>query len=159
MNDFTIRRTDGADAADEGVGKTAAIAQVASAFAAKESSTVAEILELVDGLTRAFNDADDVQKTAKPVTATPVVATQKPAVDIKDAVQPDKVYCLCCGGAFKMLKRHLKAEHGLTEQQYRDRFGLPDDFPLVAPDYSARKAEYARSTGLGKHSRGARARS
>jgi predicted transcriptional regulator len=52
-----------------------------------------------------------------------------------------------------MLKRHLKAEHGLTEENYRSMFSLPNDMPLVAPSYSARKAEYARSAGLGKHSR------
>ena len=52
-----------------------------------------------------------------------------------------------------MLKRHLKAEHGLTEDQYRAMFDLLEDFPLVAPNYSARKAKYAKKIGLGKYSR------
>jgi predicted transcriptional regulator len=85
-----------------------------------------------------------------------VVIPQKtavPAVAIEQAVQNDKVICLCCGQSFTMLKRHLKAEHGLTEEQYREKFSLPSSFPLVAPAYSARKAEYAKQAGLGKHDR------
>lgn len=52
-----------------------------------------------------------------------------------------------------MLKRHLGAEHGMTESEYRQKFGLADDYPLVAPGYSERKANYARSVGFGKYSR------
>ena len=65
----------------------------------------------------------------------------------------DTIFCLCCGKGFKMLKRHLGAEHGLTEAEYRVMFNLPADTPLVAPSYSKRKAEYAKRAGLGKYSR------
>jgi predicted transcriptional regulator len=72
---------------------------------------------------------------------------------MEKAVTRDKVFCMCCGKGFKMLKRHIGAEHGLTEAQYRARFGLPADFPLVAPNYSEMKANYAKKAGLGKYSR------
>lgn len=73
-----------------------------------------------------------------------------PAVSLADAVTADMVYCLCCGKPFKMLKRHLRAEHRLSEAEYRFQFKLAEDFPLVAPDYSQKKASQARASGLGK---------
>jgi predicted transcriptional regulator len=76
-----------------------------------------------------------------------------PAVPIDQSVTDEAVTCLCCGKSFTMLKRHLKAEHGLTEQQYRLRFALSEKHPLVAPNYSIRKAEYAKRIGLGKYTR------
>ncbi|SFG24874.1 transcriptional regulator, MucR family [Palleronia marisminoris] len=79
--------------------------------------------------------------------------TRIPAVPVESAVTPDLVYCLCCGRGFKMLKRHLAAEHDLTEEEYRIAFGLPESTPLVAPRYSEQKAAYAREAGLGRHSR------
>lgn len=135
--------------------KTVAIAQIASAYAAKDSSTIEDILALVDGLSRAFHTVERAASTLAPGAG--IVATTasdpEPAVPIEDAIQDEKVICLECGEAFTMLKRHLKAEHGLTEEQYRAKYSLPDDFPLVAPAYSKRKADYARQSGLGKHSR------
>lgn len=133
--------------------RTAAVAQVASAFASKESSTVAQILELVDGLSQALYTAERGALSPAPKRPAATVAA-KPAVPVKNAVQDEKVICLCCGQSFTMLKRHLKAEHGLTEDEYREKFSLPASFPLVAPAYSARKAQYAKQAGLGKHDRG-----
>ena len=80
----------------------------------------------------------------------------EPAMPVDRAVTRDKVYCLCCGKGFKMLRRHLGAEHGLTEAEYRTMFDLPEDTPLVAPSYSEKKAEYAREAGFGKHRRSSR---
>lgn len=131
------------------------VAEVASAYASKESSTVAQILDLVDGLLTAAHPLRlSHSENGEPKFRLDSVASNPtPAVPLDAAVQKDKIVCLCCGKSFTMLKRHLKAEHGLTEAEYRSQFGLPDDMPLVAPSYSAKKAEYARSTGLGKHSR------
>ncbi|MFC4669554.1 MucR family transcriptional regulator [Seohaeicola nanhaiensis] len=75
------------------------------------------------------------------------------AIPLERAMTRDKVYCLCCGKGFKMLKRHIGAEHGLTEAEYRARFGLAADVPLVAPSYSSKKAKYAKETGFGKYAR------
>lgn len=72
---------------------------------------------------------------------------------ISNSVSDEHVTCLCCGGKFKMLKRHLGAEHNLNEHQYRERFGLEDDHPIVAPSYHKRKSNYARKVGFGKYAR------
>lgn len=141
------------------------ISNVASAFASKDSATVREILELVEGLSKilavpSFHDSSakpsDFALTANSFAPEPTAnETAVPAVPIETAVNADKVICLCCGQAFKMLKRHLKAEHGLSEAEYREKFSLPEDMPLVAPSYSAKKAEHARAAGFGRHSRDA----
>lgn len=132
------------------------IAKVASAYASKESSTVPEVLRLVEGLADALATAQEANrshrqkiKASGPTGSLPDV----PARPIENAVQNDKVICLCCGEPFTMLKRHLKAEHGLTVDEYRQKFRLPDNMPLVAPSYSARKAKFARDAGLGRHDR------
>jgi predicted transcriptional regulator len=65
-------------------------------------------------------------------------------------VTPDAVVCLCCGGKFKALKRHLATEHNLTPAEYRAAFDLKKDHPLVAPNYAAKRSELARSLGLGR---------
>ena len=93
-----------------------------------------------------LSETKDTPKAETPGTSIPVVSPDK-------AVTRSKVYCMCCGKGFKMLKRHIGAEHGLTEEQYRAKFGLPDDFPLVAPEYSEMKAKSAKKLGLGKYDR------
>jgi predicted transcriptional regulator len=134
-----------------------AMIRIVSAFASRESATLTDILDLIRSLADPVDQ--DVGRTASikiaagPPSATPLAVT--PAVPIEDSVTDDTVVCLCCGRSFTMLKRHLKAEHGLTEEQYRLKFGLPEDHPLVAPNYSVRKAEYAKRIGLGRYTRAA----
>ena len=79
--------------------------------------------------------------------------TAIPAVPVAESFTDDSVTCLCCGRSFTMLKRHLRAEHGLSESEYRIKFNLDDDHPLVAPNYSLRKADYAKKAGLGRYAR------
>ena len=71
-----------------------------------------------------------------------------PAVPIRRSVQPEAIICLDCGYQGKMLKRHL-AKHQLTPEAYRERWGLKRDYPMVAPNYAARRSELAKSLGLG----------
>jgi predicted transcriptional regulator len=121
------------------------------AFASRENATVAEVLELAERLPGALGAQPS--GTTAPTAPTAHQPKATPAVPISDSVSEERVTCLCCGKSFTMLKRHLKAEHGLTEDEYRERFGLSEDHPLTAPSYSIRKAEYAKSIGLGKYSR------
>lgn len=83
---------------------------------------------------------------------TPVVEEVRPApaVSIRASVRPDHVTCLECGTKLKMLKRHLTTDHGLSVQEYRQRWGLSADHPLVAPDYAARRRDLAKQIGLGR---------
>ena len=74
----------------------------------------------------------------------------EPAVSIRASVRPDYVVCLDCGKKMKMLKRHLTTDHGLTADEYRQRWGLNADYPLVAPNYAAKRRELAKKIGLGR---------
>ncbi len=77
-------------------------------------------------------------------------AKQKPAVPIKKSITPDYVICLEDGKKFKMLKRHLRTTYGLSPEDYRARWGLGSDYPMVAPNYSKRRSAFAKKIGLGK---------
>ncbi len=70
---------------------------------------------------------------------------------IVDSVQPDKIQCLEDGTWHVMLRRYVKRKFNLTPQQYREKWGLPDDYPFVAPKYSAKRSKIAKKTGLGKN--------
>jgi predicted transcriptional regulator len=73
-----------------------------------------------------------------------------PAISVRRSVQPDAIICLDCGRAHKMLKRHLMTSHRRTVDEYRQRWGLPRDYPLVAPNYHARRSALAKELGLGR---------
>lgn len=134
-----------------------AVATIVAAFAQRVDVSSDQIVDLAHRLMPVFADAPAQAApvtTVQAATSTPIAkASMVPAVPLDQAVTDDKVTCLCCGKSFTMLKRHLKAEHGLTEEEYRQMFALPEDFPLVAPKYSERKAAYAKQAGLGKYRR------
>lgn len=133
-----------------------AVSRIVASYAGRSDTTQDEILALAQRLIPVFSGTQTATSApSQPMNAevAQVKSAVSPAVPLENAVTDDKVYCLCCGRGFTMLKRHLKAEHGLTEEEYRAMFGLPEDFPLVAPKYSERKAAYAKKVGLGKYSR------
>jgi len=74
----------------------------------------------------------------------------QPAVSVKKSVSADGINCLECGKKQKMLKRHLSTAHGLSVADYRTKWSLPSDYPMVAPDYAARRSELAVAIGLGR---------
>lgn len=76
--------------------------------------------------------------------------TQKPAVTVKKSVTPGYIVCLEDGKKLKMLKRYLRSRYGLTPEEYRAKWGLPADYPMVAPDYAAQRSEFAKKIGLGR---------
>lgn len=82
--------------------------------------------------------------------AAPVAAPQTPAVNPRRSVTPDYIICLEDGKKFKSLKRHLGVHFGLTPEAYRTKWGLPADYPMVAPNYAASRSELAKSIGLGR---------
>ena len=86
----------------------------------------------------------------------PAAAAERPdpAVPIKKSVAPDYIVCLEDGKKLKMLKRYIKTRYDLTPDEYRARWGLPSDYPMVAPNYAAQRSELAKKIGLG--SRGGR---
>ena len=74
----------------------------------------------------------------------------KPAVSIKQSVKPEYIVCLDDGKKFKMLKRHLRGTYNMTPDDYRKRWGLPSDYPMVAPNYAATRSKLAKKIGLGR---------
>ncbi len=75
---------------------------------------------------------------------------QKPAVPISRSVQPDFIVCLEDGAKLKMLKRYLRSRYDMSPEEYRRKWGLPADYPMVAPSYAARRSDFAKKIGLGR---------
>ena len=75
---------------------------------------------------------------------------QKPAVPIRRSVRPDYIVCLEDGKKLKMLKRYLRTTYDMTPEQYRAKWDLPPDYPMVAPSYAAQRSEFAKKIGLGR---------
>jgi len=76
----------------------------------------------------------------------------KPAVSVRKSVTPDFIICLEDGKKFKSLKRHLRTHYDLTPEEYREKWGLPADYPMVAPNYAKARSELAKQMGLGRKS-------
>jgi predicted transcriptional regulator len=94
----------------------------------------------------------DVYQTLSTVEAGEGKADEKPtpAVSIKKSVTPDAIVCLECGKTGKVLKRHIKSAHNETPEEYREKWGLPSDYPMVAPNYSKLRSKRAKQIGLGR---------
>jgi predicted transcriptional regulator len=77
----------------------------------------------------------------------------KPAIAVKKSITPDFIICLEDGKKFKSLKRHLRTQYNMTPEHYREKWGLPPDYPMVAPNYAAARSELAKQMGLGQQRR------
>lgn len=117
--------------------------QIISAHVNKNTVPVEELSTLIR----------EVHRTLSGLTGSTVAAPTQgatPAVQITKSVFPDHVICLECGKKMTMLKRHLMTEHSMTVDQYRAKFGLPGNYPMVAPNYAATRSNLAKEMGLGK---------
>jgi predicted transcriptional regulator len=77
----------------------------------------------------------------------------RPAVSVKKSITPEHIVCLEDGKKFKSLKRHLRTQYGMTPEQYREKWGLPADYPMVAPNYAEARSQLAKQMGLGQQRR------
>ncbi len=84
------------------------------------------------------------------------VEAPKPAVPVKKSVTPDYIVCLEDGKKFKSLKRHLRTKYNMSPEEYRSKWGLPKDYPMVAPNYAKARSDLAKQMGLGQGGRAAR---
>jgi predicted transcriptional regulator len=122
-----------------------------------------EILKLVTEIVTAYVSrnavaAEDLPNVIKSVHATlggiqgaeTGAPVRPPAVPVKKSVTPDYIVCLEDGKKLKMLKRYLRAQYGLTPEAYRAKWNLPADYPMTAPNYAARRSEFAKQIGLGR---------
>ncbi len=119
--------------------------QIVAAHVRNNSVAVADLPKLID----------QVYRTLWSLGSEPSPAPERPqpAVPIKKSVTPDYIICLEDGKRLKMLKRHLKTAYGMTPEQYRERWGLPPDYPMVAPNYARQRSALAKEIGLGTRAR------
>lgn len=117
--------------------------QIVSAHLQKNAVAVDELSALIKDVHKTLSGLTESAVAAPPAGATP-------AVQITKSVFPDYVVCLECGKKMTMLKRHLMTEHSMTVEQYRAKFGLPGNYPMVAPNYAATRSNLAKEMGLGK---------
>ncbi|HEY1708377.1 MAG TPA: MucR family transcriptional regulator [Rhizomicrobium sp.] len=87
-----------------------------------------------------------------------IQTNQKPSVPVKKSIHPEYIVCLEDGKKLKMLKRYLRSRYGLSPDDYRAKWGLPADYPMVAPNYAAQRSEFAKKIGLGRTAPGKKTR-
>lgn len=131
---------------NESVDFLAITADVVASYIAHNSLPPQELPMLIEQVHGALTSLG--QPRAPEATEPP-----KPAVPIRRSVTPDVIICLEDGKKFKSLKRHLRTRYGLTPEQYRERWGLPDDYPMVAPNYARARSDLAKEMGLGQQRR------
>ncbi len=119
-------------------------ADIVSAYVANNNVTTADLPGLIGSVHMALS------KLGSGSEAAPVAAPLVPAVSIRKSVTPDAIICLEDGKAFKSLKRHLSSKYGMTPAEYRTKWGLPADYPMVAPSYAESRSALAKSMGLGR---------
>lgn len=116
-------------------------AQIVSAHIANNDVPTQQLPALIRGVHQAL--ATVAQAAVEPTKPEPSVA-------VKKSIFADHILCLDCGGSFKMLKRHIGADHGMTPDAYRAKWDLPSSYPMVAPDYAATRSKLAKASGLGR---------
>ncbi|MGK9231250.1 MucR family transcriptional regulator [Inquilinus limosus] len=97
---------------------------------------------------------DALRNVGSAPAAAAAAAPAKPAVPIRRSVQPDYIVCLEDGKKLKMLKRHLRTTYNMSPEEYRAKWGLAADYPMVAPNYAEQRSAFAKKIGLGKARRG-----
>ncbi|MBL4784100.1 MAG: MucR family transcriptional regulator [Cohaesibacteraceae bacterium] len=121
-------------------------ADIVSAYVSNNAVAAVDIPNLITEVHKAL------EKTAAPQPEE-VPEAQKPAVNPKKSIQPDFLICLEDGKKFKSLKRHLRTHYNLSPEEYREKWGLASDYPMVAPNYAAARSELAKKMGLGQQRR------
>ncbi|MDP2697863.1 MucR family transcriptional regulator [Thalassospira sp.] len=114
-----------------------------SAYVSNNAMASAQIPEFIGSVYKSLSDLrqGDIEPEAEPL---------KPAVPIKKSIGDDFIICLEDGKKLKMLKRHLRTTYNLTPEEYRAKWGLPADYPMVAPNYAKQRSQFAKKIGLGR---------
>ena len=115
------------------------VSELVSAYVSKNSLSPSELPQLINTVHEALRMPEQA-----------AASVPKPAVPIKKSIRPDYVICLEDGMKLKMLKRHLKTAYDMTPDEYRQKWGLASDYPMVAPKYAAKRSELAKKIGLGR---------
>lgn len=116
--------------------------EIVSAYVSQNSVSKEDLSGLID---QVYKTLANVENSAGSLSAD----RPQPAVPIKRSVTPDYLICLEDGKKLKMLKRHLKTAYDMSPEEYRERWGLPSDYPMVAPNYAKQRSRLAKDIGLG----------
>ena len=125
-------------------------ADIVSAYVGNNAVPAGDLPSLINDVYRALSGAVGGVEEAKPVVE------EKPAVPVKKSITPEFLICLEDGKKFKSLKRHLRTHYNLSPEQYREKWGLAPDYPMVAPNYAKARSNLAKQMGLGQRRRKAR---
>jgi predicted transcriptional regulator len=121
-------------------------ANIVSAYLSNNPTPASEIPNLISQVHSALLRVSSGRSEAQAEPA-------KPAVSLKKSINPDYLVCLEDGKRFKSLKRHLRTQYNMTPEQYRDKWSLPTDYPMVAPNYAVARSQLAKKMGLGQQRR------
>ncbi len=136
MSENTVHNIDSATLLD-------LTARIVSAYAGNATLTPTELTDMIGSVSRALAQLGST-------AVEPEVKELTPAVPVKKSVTADYIVCLEDGKKLKMLKRHLMSTYGMTPADYRTKWNLPRDYPMVAPNYAATRSQLAKKIGLGK---------
>ncbi|MDQ2101248.1 MucR family transcriptional regulator [Azospirillum isscasi] len=120
-------------------------ADIVSAYVSKNVLPAQQIPEVINTV---YSSLTGLNTQPREIPSEPL----KPAVPIRKSVTPEYIVCLEDGKKLKMLKRHLRSTYNMSPDEYRARWGLPPDYPMVAPNYAAQRSEFAKRIGLGRSS-------
>jgi predicted transcriptional regulator len=121
-------------------------ADIVSAYVSNNSVALTDLPGLIGEVHQAL------VKVSTGAADTPTEAP-KPAIPIKKSITPDYIVCLEDGKKFKSLKRHLRTQYNMSPEEYREKWGLPADYPMVAPNYAQARSQLAKQMGLGQQRR------
>ncbi len=121
-------------------------AEIVSAYVSNNTVPAGEISGLINQVHTALSrvSGNSAEGPAEPL---------KPAISVKKSITPEFIVCLEDGKKFKSLKRHLRTQYNMTPEQYREKWGLNTDYPMVAPNYAAARSQLAKQMGLGQQRR------
>jgi predicted transcriptional regulator len=126
-------------------------AEIVSAYVGNNSVSAAELPGLIQSIHRALAGISTGVEVVE-------VAPKEPAVSVKRSITPDFLICLEDGRKFKSLKRHLRTKYNISPEEYREKWGLAKDYPMVAPNYARARSDLAKQMGLGQGGRQAPAK-
>jgi len=121
-------------------------AEVAAAYVSNNVVPSDELPDLISRIHTALATAGSVEEEPEP-------EKQKPAVSVRRSITPEHLICLEDGKKLKMLKRYLRTNYDMSPEEYRAKWNLPSDYPMVAPNYAQKRAEMAKAIGLGRGGR------
>ena len=121
-------------------------ADIVSAYVGNNSVSSADLPALIQSVHRALAGIAGGPEVVEP-------APKEPAVPLKKSITPDYLICLEDGRKFKSLKRHLRTKYNMSPEEYRSKWGLPKDYPMVAPNYAKARSDLAKQMGLGQGGR------